>query len=337
MLIDPLQARTVLSHALKHGYAILAVNADSPAAVNDCLEAARQANAPIIIETSLWQLTGHSFGMGDPWLGMKRFLTQIAVMANESRYAQIPVFYHTDHIKGPQALPLLRDAVRGLEVEMMSARLQMSPSTISLDSSELSEAENVNAILELCRTASETGQPVTLEMEAGVDDGLTPLTVTDHLLGPVEAQFPGMIHLWAPGIGTKHGFTNDGFPAFSSEHVAKQRERAQQLTHRDIGIALHGSSGLPDEALERAVKAGVTKVNWSSESLLIRSQAARDYFRLFGEQLEKTHPKFKTTAMDHGLQTHVSGQYVPKVVERISLLGGTNRTPALMQALETQA
>ena len=70
-----------------------------------------------------------------------------------------------------------------------------------------------------------------------------------------------------------------------------------------------------------AVEAGVAKVNWSSESLLIGSHAARDYYREHGAQLEKAHPEFKNTAMDNGLQSYISGIYQPRVAERIHTLG----------------
>ncbi len=333
MLLNPLQARTVLAHAKTNRYAILAVNADCPAAINDCLEAARSVNAPIMIETSLWQLTSHSFGMGDPWLGMKRFMTQLELLANDLRYADIPVFYHTDHIKGAQALPLLNDAVRGLDVQMGGVGFKLSPTSISLDSSELSETENINAILELCRTAKASNRAITLEMEAGVDDGVTPLEVAERLIAPVEREFPGAIQLWAPGVGTIHGFSETGFPAFSSDAIAAHCDFVKNLIGREIGLALHGSSGLPDADLERAVQAGVVKVNWSSDSLHLRSHLARDYYSEFGTQLEPGHPKFKNTAMDNGLQQFVSSAYVPKVAARIRLLGGANRAGELMNAL----
>lgn len=336
MLLNPLQARTVLQHAKKNQYAILAVNADSPAAINDCLEAARSVNAPIMVETSLWQLNSHSFGMNDPWLGMKRFMTQLEVMANDARYADIPVFYHTDHIKGAQALPLLNDAVRGLEMNMGGSSFKLSPSSISLDSSELSEIENINAILELCRTAKASNRTITLEMEAGVDDGVTPLEVAGRLIAPVEREFPGAIQLWAPGVGTIHGFSETGFPAFSSGAIRQHCDFVKNLIGREIGLALHGSSGLPDADLERAVQAGVVKVNWSSESLLLRSHLAREYYLEFGAQLERNHPKFKNTAMDNGLQQFISSSYVPKVAARISLLGGLNRSGELMKALANE-
>lgn len=335
MLLNPLQARTVFAHALQNHYAILALNADSPAAVNDGLEAARQANAPIIIETSLWQLTGHSFGMGDAWLGMQRFVTQLEVTAGSPRYARIPVLYHTDHIKGATALPLLRDAVRGLEVTMGGVTARLSPTTISLDSSELSEEENISTILELCAVANDSARAITLEMEAGVDDGLTPLDVAERLLGGVESKSPGRVALWAPGVGTKHGLGDQG--GFDPRTVAQHQQFASRLTGRPIGIALHGSSGLSEQALREAVAAGVVKVNWSSESLLLRSRTALEFYQTHTAELEKTHKDWKSTAMDNGLQRVVSDVYVPKVVERIALLGGAGHAVGLAGMLERTA
>ena len=46
MLLDPLQSRAQFAHALGRRYAILAVNADSHAAVTDVLEAARRRARP---------------------------------------------------------------------------------------------------------------------------------------------------------------------------------------------------------------------------------------------------------------------------------------------------
>jgi hypothetical protein len=70
------------------------------------------------------------------------------------------------------------------------------------------------------------------------------------------------------------------------------------------------------------VRAGAVKVNWSSESLLLRSQAARDYDASHRAELEKSHRAWKSTAMDHGVQQFVSQRCVPKVIERIEILRG---------------
>lgn len=321
MLLDPLQARALLQQALVKKFAILAVNADSPAAITDVLEAARQCQAPIMIETSLWQLTGHSFGAGDPYLGLARYLVQLAVLAESERFRDIPVLFHTDHIKGPVTLPLLKAALRGLPTGLADQTVR--PSTLSLDSSSLTEEQNIAAILELCDESARSECPVTLEMEAGVDDGVTPLDVARRLISGVESRRPGFLALWAPGVGTQHGLGEQ--TAFSADAVKQHQELASTLAGRPIGIALHGSSGLSEAGLRSAVAAGVAKVNWSSESLLIRSQAARDFYATHTAQLEKGHKDWKPTAMDHGVQSFVSARYVPKVIERIRILGGSGQ------------
>lgn len=330
MLITPLQSRTLLKLALEHRFAVLAVNADSPAAVLDCLEAARECDAPILIETSTWQLTGRSFGAGDPILGLARYLADLHALAGSDRFRDVPVGFHTDHIKGPDTLRILAAAIRG--VPFGPGALPLRASTISLDSSELSEAENIRHIAALCELAAEAGQPVTLEMEAGVDAGVTPVDVAERLLAPVEARHPGCLYLWAPGVGTQHGLSDKGYP-FSPEAVAAHQKRASELCARPIGIALHGSSGLPESALREGVAAGIVKVNWSSESLLIRSRAAQEYFTTHTAQLEKSHPAWKNTAMDNGVQTFVSQRYIPKVAERIRILGAAGRAPLVRAAL----
>jgi len=321
MLLSPTQAAAALRCAAEDGFALLAVNADSPAAITDCLEAARQHDAPIIVETSLWQLTGHSFGAGDPELGLARYLVNLAVLASAPRYADVPVLFHTDHIKGPITLPLLQAALRGLPTGVTAATL--SPSTISLDSSQLSEADNIQTLLALCQEAHRTGRPLTLEMEAGVDDGITPLEVAERLLTGVESVSPGYLALWAPGVGTQHGLGDPG--TFSESAVRSHQQLATRLCGRPIGIALHGSSGLPPARLQAAVAAGVTKVNWSSESLLLRSTAAQEFYQVRSTELVKTHPDWKATAMDNGVQAYVSARYLPKVSERLRLLGSVGQ------------
>jgi len=329
MLLDPLQSRIVLRAALEHRFALLAVNADSPAAITDVLEAARAEDAPVLIEASLWQLTGHSFGAGDAALGMARYLVQIALLASSERYRSVPVLFHTDHIRGPQTLPLLEASIRGLPAGVAGA--EVSPSTISVDSSSLSEAENIGALVRLGRAAADCGRPVTLEMEAGVDDGVTELSVAERLLGVVESQTPGTIHLWAPGVGTRHGLGEQ--EGFSPDAVKAHRELACRLLGRPVGIALHGSSGLSPSALKAAVSAGVVKVNWSSESLRIRSEAAREYFASRSDELVPGHPAWKSAAMDHGVQSHVASRYQPRVAERIRCLGASGRGAICRDAL----
>lgn len=330
MLLDPLQSRVVLRTALENQFALLAVNADSPAAVTDVLEAALACDAPVMIEASLWQLTGMSFGAGNATLGMARYLVDLNLLAAAERYRELPVLFHTDHIRGTGALPLLTSSVRGLPTGIGGSVL--SPSTVSVDSSQLSESENIAALVEIAGAAAAAQREVTLEMEAGVDDGVTDSETAIRLLEGVEQRAPGVVHLWAPGVGTRHGLGDQS--TFSPEAVARHRDLAQRILGRSVGIALHGSSGLSRESLKSAVDAGVVKVNWSSESLRIRSLAACEFYVSAGATLDEPgHPAWKATAMDHGVQSHVSEQYRPKVEERIRILGGAGRAEVCRAAL----
>lgn len=330
MLLTPDQTRHAYAHAATNGYAILAVNADSPAAVRDALDAAAACAAPIIIETSLWQLTGRSYGAGDARLGLARYLSELALLADDPTYAAVPVLFHTDHIKGPPTRELLTAAAAGIELHLAGQAVTLRPSSISLDSSELNESENVALLAAIAQAAAAAGAAVTLEMEAGVDDGVTGLDVTERLVAALEVAAPGTLALWAPGVGTVHGFSDAGFPSFSPAAIAAHHRRASKLCGRTIGLALHGSSGLDDDALRAAVANGVAKVNWSSESLLIRSQAARAYYAERGDHLERGQPRFKPTAMDTGLQDAIGHRYRPAVEARIRLLGGAGQASTIL-------
>ena len=330
MLLTPLQSRQAFQHALENKYAILAINADSHAAIVDCLDAALQVDAPVIIETSLWQLKGRSFGAGNAVDGVARYISSLLILANSERYKNIPVIYHTDHIKGPETMTILGAAIRGIELKAQSGSVLLQASTVSLDASEFNEDENITHILQLCSIAKEASTPVTLEMESAVDEGITSAEEAKKLLGSVEEKFPNHIHLWAPGVGTKHGFGDN--MSFTSKTIEKHRRLTKEITGREIGIALHGSTGLKNEDLSAAAQAGVVKVNWSTESLLIRSEAARAYYAQ-SEKFDKKHPAWKNTVMDNGVSTYVSEQYIPKVIDRIKVLNGEGKANKLLGIL----
>jgi len=332
MLLDPVQSRAQFSHALRHRYAILAVNADSPAAVTDVLEAAREAGAPAIIETSLWQLEGRAYGVGDAVLGLARYLADLAVLANGARYAGVPVIFHTDHIKGPKTEDVLAAALRGVPVNLSVGGGLVRASTVSIDASSLTDDENVALVCRLADMAAAAGAPATIEMEADVDAGHTPPERTRRLVGAVEARHPGVVWLWAPGLGTRHGL-GDGYPEFRVDRIGANLELVRELTGRAVGLALHGSSGLDADSLAAAARAGVVKVNWSSESLLLRSSAARAYYAERAKQLDPRDPQWKATAMDNGVQSYVGARYVPRVAERMRLLGGAGQGPAFLGTL----
>ena len=332
MLLDPLQSRDLLAHALHNRYAVLAANADSPAAIGDCLEAALHCDAPIIIETSLWQLEGASFGRGDPVLGLARYLADLAVLAGSPRFARIPVILHTDHIKGPKLRPTLAAAIEGIPVTLAGGCSHLTASTLSVDASDLSAETNIETLKWLASRAEASHRPVTFEMEDAVDDDYTSLDTANRLVGGVESAHPGTIHLWAPALGTHHGLTQGG-RAFDPDLAHRHVENLRRLTGRDIGLALHGTSGLDEKSLLRGVQAGVIKVNWSSELLHLRAQAGLDYFTTRVASVQPGHGAWKETVMDNGLQRHLGAACLPAITARIRLLGAENQAGRFLESV----
>jgi fructose-bisphosphate aldolase class II len=335
MLLDPLQSRILLQHALENRYAVLAVNADSHAAIYDCLEAALQVNAPLIIETSLWQIEGHSFGAGDAVLGVAGYLAHLATLANSERFKNIPVIYHTDHIKGPKTFAILEAAIKGIDFRIHEHHATLTASTVSLDASEFTHDQTIEYMCRLCAFAQKNNTPVTLEMEDAVDEGITSVNIATRLLSSVEAKYPNHIYLWAPGVGTQHGFGEN--MNFSARTIEQQLALTKQITGREIGIALHGSTGLSTQHLTDAAKSGVIKVNWSTESLFIRSNAAKQYYEVMAEKFDKKHKEWKVTAMDNGVNEYIAAQYIPRVTERMIVLGGEGKAAAAMKLLKSAA
>lgn len=324
MLLDPLQARQLLTHAMRNRYAILAVNADSPAAIVDTIEAARRCDAPVIVEASLWQLEGHSFGAGDARLGLTRYLADLAVLGDSKAFRDIPVIFHTDHIKGPLTRELLATAIRGVELRLTEGGGIVTASTISLDASELPHDENIGMLRWLAGLAERSGSPATFEMEDAVDHGFTPIERAKLFVGSVEETHPGYVWMWAPALGTQHGLTQGG-ESFDGDLALAHVDALRELTGRDIGLVLHGTSGMDDGELQRAVQAGVIKTNWSSELLNLRSETASRYYHEVFDSITPGSKEWKPAAMDTGLQAFISAEAVPAIERRIRLLGGAGQ------------
>jgi fructose-bisphosphate aldolase class II len=115
--------------------------------------------------------------------------------------------------------------------------------------------ENVTATAAIVRQCHDAGLDVEAELgEIGGKDGV-------HAAGartrPEEAkafvEATGVDAL-AVAVGTSHAMTE--------RHVALDLGLIRALrTAVSVRLVLHGSSGVPDEELVRAVKAGMTKIN----------------------------------------------------------------------------
>jgi fructose-bisphosphate aldolase class II len=154
--------------------------------------------------------------------------------------ARIDVSLHLDHVEDQQLLYRAADA---------------GFSSVMYDASKLEFADNVAATREAARWGQANGMYVEAELGAvgGKGGAHTPGVRTD----PDEAaQFVAdtEVDALAVAVGSSHAMT-ERTAALDFDLIAKIRDAVP------VPLVLHGSSGVADSDLQRAVRSGIVKVN----------------------------------------------------------------------------
>lgn len=236
----------MLRQASDAGYAVGAFNAENAEMVWAIIEGARQAKAPVIIQTTPGTLR---------YLGPEYF---VGMVKNAAEKADVPVALHLDH---------------GSSYELATACMDIGYSSVMIDGSALSFEENAALTARVCKSAIEKGVPV--EGELGVIGGKEDDTHAEESLyaDPVQAldfiAQTGVSSL-ALAVGTAHGFYK-AKPKLNLELIS------QVKAGTDTPLVLHGASGLEDEAVQSTVRLGMAKVNFATELRGAYTQAVRQY------------------------------------------------------------
>ena len=141
------------------------------------------------------------------------------------------------------------------------------------DGSRLPLEENIALVRRVVQMAGDVPRQPAVEAElgrlGGKEDSLE--VKEDVYTDPGEAsrfaEETGIDSL-AVAIGTAHGFYK-GAPKLDFERLAQLRDAVS------VPLVLHGSSGVPDEDVRRAVSLGVCKVNFATELRAAYTEAAR--------------------------------------------------------------
>ena len=222
----------VLDLAEKDNFAIPAFNVYNMESVMGVLKAAEEMKAPIIMQVYprlMKEETGY-------------FLSPIIKAAAEK--ASIPVCFHLDH--GPSELETTRS-------------IRYGATGIMLDGSTLPFEENIVLTKRVVETCSYLN--VQVEGELG-HVGMTSDTDMDEFTTPEDAkrfvEETGVACL-AVAVGTAHGRYSKP-PKLDIEKINAIREATN-----NVALVLHGGSGVPDEEIKKAVKAGIRKMNFATD------------------------------------------------------------------------
>ncbi len=233
--------KVILDEAYKGRYGVPAVPSANEIQIRASIEAAVQANSPLIFLTSNRGLPEFTHGM------IRYFAEQV----------DIPVAMCLDHS------PSFEDCVMGIRTGV---------SAIMADRSMLPYEENVAQVKQLAEIAHAAG--VSIEAELGhvgqgtnyAVDGVSMLT------DPEEAKRfiadTGVDGL-AVAIGTAHG-TYSGIPKLDFERLADIDAACGKP------LVLHGGSGSGDDNIHRACTMGIAKVNIVTDVLAATYKAVLD-------------------------------------------------------------
>lgn len=223
----------ILSMAEKGGFAIPAFNVYNMETVMGVIAAAEEMKAPVILQNYSRLFTND-----------EGFHVAPVVLAAAER-ASVPVCYHLDHGAG--------------ETEVVRA-LRYGATGIMIDKSLLSMDENIaytKKIVEMCSAVSIAveGEIGHVGVAAQGDEQTTEYTTADEAKKFVEGTG---VRALAVAVGTAHGRYKKA-PKLAIERIAEINGAV------DAAIVLHGGSGVPDEEIRAAIKAGIRKINFGTD------------------------------------------------------------------------
>lgn len=201
------------------------------------VEAAEENNVPIIIQTSLG--TAEYIG----------FETLIAAVKSLAERSSIDVCLHMDHCK---------------DIDAIKRAIDCGYSSVMYDGSSLPLEENIKNTREVVEYAK--AKNVSVEGEVGsiggaeegvvVDQNDAAYTKVEDALKFVEATG---IDALAVAIGTTHG----QYKSKAKLNFELMNELRNSLNN--VGLVLHGGTGVSDEDMKRCARDGMKKINVGTE------------------------------------------------------------------------
>ncbi|WP_206811231.1 class II fructose-1,6-bisphosphate aldolase [Paradesulfitobacterium ferrireducens] len=246
--------KDLLAEAERGGYAVGAFNCNNMEIVQAIVAAAEAERSPVIIQASQGAIK---------YAGID-YITALTKLAAEQ--ATVPVALHLDH---------------GTSFNQVMQCIRSGFSSVMIDGSKLTLAENIA----LTNKVIEAARPLGISVEAelgkigGTEDDISVDEREAFFTDPEEAEKFVMatgVDSLAVAIGTAHG-QYKGVPKLDFERLKKIKARVS------LPIVLHGSSGVPDEAIKEAISLGVRKVNIDTN--------IREAFVLAARQVLNDNPK----------------------------------------------
>lgn len=248
--------KELLLKAQEGGYAVGAFNVENMEMVQAVLAAAEELHSPVIMQTTPSTVK---------YAGLDYYYANVKTAAER---ASVPVVMHLDH---------------GSSFELAMQALRTGYTSIMIDGSHGTFEENVAVSKAVADACHPSGVPVEAELGkvGGKEDDLEGgegNPYTDPLQAKEFVEKTGVDSL-AVAIGTAHGVYK-GTPKLDVERLSEIRKVV------DIPLVLHGTSGVPDEAVKECIKRGICKVNYATDLRIAFSKGVNEVLKDHPETID---------------------------------------------------
>jgi fructose-bisphosphate aldolase class II len=261
--------KEVMEKARAGGYAVGAFNVNNMEIVQGVVEAASEEKSPLIIAVSPGAIK---------YAGINYIVNMIKTA---SELTSVPMTLHLDH---------------GTDFEIAAKCIGAGFTSVMIDGSLLKFEDNIALTKKVVDIAHSKG--VSVEAELGRLAGVEEYTVDEReaiLTDPNAAEeFVDRtgVDALAVAIGTSHGaYKFKGEPKLDFERLEKIKEKIDVLLvlhgasgvpewaiekARKYGAELPGAKGIPDESIRRAISLGIAKINIDTDLRLALMASIRE-------------------------------------------------------------
>jgi len=274
--------KALLDAARDGGYAVGAFNINNMEFVQAITKAAEELESPVILAVSEGAIK---------YAGFENVVSLVRVAAAERK---IPLSLHLDH---------------GKDMAVIERCINGGFTSVMIDGSHLPFDGNVEVTRKVVELAAPAGVSVEGELGrlAGIEDNVSVAEENALFTDPEEAvRFVGRtgVDSLAIAVGTSHGaYKFKGEPRLAFDRIESIRSKVSvplvlhgasgvDQEHVEIanryGASLAGTRGVPEEAVTRAVKLGICKVNIDTDMRIAFTAYVR---KAFAEKPDNIDPR----------------------------------------------
>lgn len=254
----------ILQKATKEGWAVGHFNISNLEQLRAIMEAAKELKSPIMIGLSEGERKA---------VGLKEAVALVKAFREE--YG-LPVFLNPDHSKSPNS------AKEAFDIGFDSVHIDLSAKSLE---------ENLKGTKEVVDYVKAKNSETSIEGELGYLRGESKIQKTKIEIKPEDLTKPEEakdfaektgITRFAGAYGNSHGISIDE-PALDIERIKAVRKALPE----NVTMVLHGGSGIPDEQIKEAIKAGIANIHVNTEIRVAFTEALR---KSLAENPEETVP-----------------------------------------------